>query len=116
MNRRGFLSFLSAAVAGATLDPELALWKPGAKLISIPKPAPIARYANVSYGVSFECKPLSQVFDELSSSSGFTWSVDPSDMSIHFHEFDAIAKRMARAHQKRMEEFATQLFRSGGPV
>ena len=36
MDRRGFLSFLGAAVAGATLDPERLLWKPGAKLISIP--------------------------------------------------------------------------------
>jgi hypothetical protein len=38
MNRRGFLSFLGAAVAGATLDPERLLWKPGAKTISIPSP------------------------------------------------------------------------------
>lgn len=38
MNRRGFLSFLGAAVAGATLDPERLLWVPGAKLISISKP------------------------------------------------------------------------------
>lgn len=35
MNRRGFLSFLGAAAASATLDPERLLWKPG-KLISIP--------------------------------------------------------------------------------
>lgn len=41
MNRRGFLSFLGAAVAGAilVLDPERLLWKPGAKFISIPSPA-----------------------------------------------------------------------------
>lgn len=38
MNRRGFLSFLGAAVASATLDPEKLLWEPGKKLISIPKP------------------------------------------------------------------------------
>jgi hypothetical protein len=38
MNRRLFLGALGAAVAGAVLDPERALWKPG-KLISIPKPS-----------------------------------------------------------------------------
>jgi len=38
MNRRGFLSGLAAIAAGATLDPERLLWRPGAKLISIPAP------------------------------------------------------------------------------
>jgi hypothetical protein len=38
MNRRGFLSML----AGATLDPERLLWRPGAKLISIPEPTSAA--------------------------------------------------------------------------
>jgi hypothetical protein len=37
MNRRGFLGFLGAALAGATLDPERLLWQPGCKLISIPR-------------------------------------------------------------------------------
>jgi hypothetical protein len=31
VNRRGFLGLLGAAVAGATFDPELALWVPGRK-------------------------------------------------------------------------------------
>lgn len=35
MNRRSFLTSLAAAL---TLDPERALWVPGQKLISIPKP------------------------------------------------------------------------------
>lgn len=35
MNRRSFLTTLAAAFA---LDPERALWVPGKKLISIPKP------------------------------------------------------------------------------
>ncbi len=39
VNRRGFLGMLGAAIAGATLDPEFAVWRPGAKLISIPKPS-----------------------------------------------------------------------------
>jgi hypothetical protein len=37
MNRRGFLSSLVTIAAGATLDRERLLWRPG-KLISIPKP------------------------------------------------------------------------------
>lgn len=37
MNRRGFLGLLGAAVTGAVLDPEKLLWRPGAKVISIPK-------------------------------------------------------------------------------
>jgi hypothetical protein len=43
VNRRGFLAML----AGASLDPERLLWKPG-KLISIPKPSPIELYPNIS--------------------------------------------------------------------
>ncbi len=35
MNRRGFLA---ALIGGLALDPERALWIPGRKLISIPKP------------------------------------------------------------------------------
>lgn len=37
MNRRSFLGAIAAAVAGAKLDPERALWVPGRKLISIPR-------------------------------------------------------------------------------
>jgi hypothetical protein len=36
MNRRGFLTSLGAAAAAFALDPERALWVPGAKTISIP--------------------------------------------------------------------------------
>ena len=38
-SRRGFLGMLGAAAAGFALDPERALWTPGARLISIPRPA-----------------------------------------------------------------------------
>lgn len=38
LNRRGFLGALGAAIAGATLDPERALWIPSRKLISVPAP------------------------------------------------------------------------------
>lgn len=37
MNRRSFLASVAAALV---LDPERALWVPGKKLISIPKPRP----------------------------------------------------------------------------
>ena len=40
MNRRGFISALSAFAATAVLDPERLLWRRGEKLISIPKPTP----------------------------------------------------------------------------
>ena len=40
MNRRGFLTAVAAIAATAVLDPERALWIPGKKLISIPRPLP----------------------------------------------------------------------------
>ena len=36
MNRRGFLGALLGGAAALALDPEKLLWRPGAKLISIP--------------------------------------------------------------------------------
>jgi hypothetical protein len=36
--RRGFLGIIGAAMAVAALDPERALWVPGKRMISIPKP------------------------------------------------------------------------------
>ena len=39
MTRRGLLGLFVGAAAAATFDPERALWVPGRKLISIPKPA-----------------------------------------------------------------------------
>ncbi len=38
MNRRGFFGLLAGIAATAFLDPEKLLWKPGARLISIPNP------------------------------------------------------------------------------
>lgn len=49
MNRRGFLSALTAFAAAATLDPERALWVRGAKTISIPKPAPNSGWGKASF-------------------------------------------------------------------
>lgn len=49
MNRRGFLGFLGAAIAGASLDPERLLWKPGEKLISIPRPMLGSEPGTISY-------------------------------------------------------------------
>ncbi len=39
MDRRGFLAGIGAAIGGAFLDPERALWIPGKKVFSIPAPA-----------------------------------------------------------------------------
>lgn len=53
MERRGFLKLFGATVATAAgvmvLDPEAALWRPGAKLISIP-PAPRTTLGCAPYG------------------------------------------------------------------
>lgn len=43
MNRRGFLGSLATAAAALVLDPERALWVPGAKKIFIPSPKPVER-------------------------------------------------------------------------
>lgn len=56
LNRRGFLGALGAAIAGATLDPERALWVPGRKLISVPAATPFGlrvQYFYVVGGKSF---------------------------------------------------------------
>jgi hypothetical protein len=37
MNRRGFLGALFGSAGALVVDPERALWTPGAKLISIPR-------------------------------------------------------------------------------
>ena len=40
MNRRGFLGVLGAGLAGYVLDPERAIWLPGAKTYFLPTPRP----------------------------------------------------------------------------
>jgi hypothetical protein len=56
MNRRSFFSSLAAFAATATLDPERLLWRPGAKMISIPK---LTRYNRFEFecGVDFGWEP-----------------------------------------------------------
>src|SRR5881394_798930 len=55
MNRRAFLSAFSTAAAAIAFDPEKALWTPG-KLISIPRPLPLATPAFFNLGdmITFE--------------------------------------------------------------
>lgn len=66
MNRRGFLGVLGAAVVGATLDPERALWEPGKRLISIPKvqgchPYPILELGDViTFSGLYRVNPLTR--------------------------------------------------------
>ncbi len=64
MNRRLFLSSLAAFAGAAVLDPEKLLWRPGAKLISIPAPPPLAFH------------PLA--FDSHYWGAGLGWNPDGS--------------------------------------
>ncbi len=52
-SRRGFLGVLGAALAGAVLDPERALWVPGARTISIPAARAIKAIADEYVGAFF---------------------------------------------------------------
>ena len=63
MNRRGFLGSIAGFAAACTLDPELALWKPGAKLISVPKIVSTGGLFNPHYAIGPQYIP----FDELTS-------------------------------------------------
>jgi hypothetical protein len=60
MNRRSFLQILASAAAGAVVDPELLLWKPGAKTIFLPTPS----------GTPLTYAMLAQVFHRLSERAG----------------------------------------------
>ncbi len=53
MNRRGFLGSLAGFAAACTLDPERALWAPGAKTISVPKPPKLITF-NVGDEITIE--------------------------------------------------------------
>ena len=66
MNRRGFLGLLSAAL---TLDPERLLWRPGAKLISIPQPRPIMEWVNIEVNVDVGYAQLRDTFPWIISSA-----------------------------------------------
>lgn len=44
VTRRGFFGLLAGAAAGFVADPERALWVPGRRLISIPRPSIGNRY------------------------------------------------------------------------
>lgn len=48
-SRRGFLGLATGIIAGMTLDPERALWVPGAKHISVPALKPEAKMTAWSY-------------------------------------------------------------------
>lgn len=111
MNRRGFLGAFLGAVAGATLDPERALWKPG-KLISIPKPAGVSiRYIrafdisqlkiisrfDVLYGMGENFRPL----ENAPIGHGIECSA-----VVHGENFDACLnnlRAMGAANKMRME-------------
>jgi hypothetical protein len=81
MNRRSFFSSLAGAAAALSLDPDRALWVPGRKLISIPKPAPVssdAIYRLVESRIREAEKRLIAEFDQLLfAAHDRVWSHDP---------------------------------------
>lgn len=54
MNRRGFLSTLIGSAGAMVLDPEKLLWRPGAKLISIPAPRTVETISIMPIGCHLE--------------------------------------------------------------
>lgn len=69
MDRRFFLAMLSAS----TLDPERSLWRPGAKLISIPKPAP----PSAAEVISFMLETIRPKLRDLLVLEGWEWEAPP---------------------------------------
>lgn len=67
MNRRGFLARLLGAGSAMALDPERALWVPGKRVISIPKPMRVSvrfiRAFDLRYGEIIESLDASHGFD-----------------------------------------------------
>jgi len=57
MNRRGFIGALLGA---ATLDPERALWVPGKRLISIPRPQKVVGCLINTNGITMR---MTQMYD-----------------------------------------------------
>ena len=59
MNRRAFLSTLSATIGAgivsATLDPERLLWVPGAKTIFVPPPRELTVFQLNQYEITRRC-------------------------------------------------------------
>lgn len=51
MNRRGFLGLIGAAISTAVLDQDKLLWRPGVRLISIPKVIPEIAEPTASYAL-----------------------------------------------------------------
>ena len=79
MNRRGFLHALMGA---AVLDPERALWVPGAKTISISKPKTAIGWAGpqwlkVGDVITFQHIPgMYRVTEVSTAESGFHWCAE----------------------------------------
>lgn len=76
MNRRGFLSTLAA---GFAIDPEKLLWRPGAKIISIPRPSINHRSlrAGDSLSIAFDAgmESISRVTVLLQDKAGVIWDL-----------------------------------------
>lgn len=78
-SRRGFLSFLGAAVASATLDPERLLWVPGSKVYSIPAP----RIATDAETIAAQMAYMRPNLEQLMECSSKLWErISKRDMII----------------------------------
>lgn len=85
-SRRGFLSFLGAAVASATLDPERLLWVPGAKVYSIPA----VRVATNAEAIAAQMAIIRPQLKDLWLSSSVLWK------RIAKHEMMPVSQRPHR--------------------
>ncbi len=79
LNRRGFLSFLGAAVASATLDPERLLWVPGAKVYSLPS----VRVATNAEMIAAQMEVVRPNLEQLMECSAELWErISMRDMAV----------------------------------
>src|SRR4051812_10653201 len=90
MNRRGFLSGLLAAAAGATLDPEQALWKPG-KLISVPPRVHVPRIHTLHVLVAHEPIQWEVHVDRMPINYQNTWLNATADLDAAVERLEAEA-------------------------
>lgn len=94
MNRRSFIAGVGAALAGAALDPDRLLWRPGARLISVPAPIVVDRvlaYEAIHSEIweGFIVRRGSEVF-------GCHFHVDPRAFHPAGHRRDAAQAELAR--------------------
>lgn len=87
MNRRAFLGLFGASAAALVLDPEMLLWRPGAKTIFLPSVTPAPSSLTLGSGVFqvgdiitidgvYSINPALQEFRVTSVTTSGTYTVD----------------------------------------